>query len=508
MRKLTRRELVTGAIPAGLASCSRSNTRHPQDRSTVTVLYGDSDALLTPDLDAPAKFLVFVPLVTWNRRGELEGRLAESWVHSPDFRTWTIRLREGVRWHDGAQVTAYDVKFTLDLLQHPDTLLAPSNYAVNVVDDRTCTIAYDRQDLFDEGAITDYFSCWPRHLLERLDPKQINAWDFWKRPVGCGPYRHVRTVPGTMMEFEANPDYFRGKPKITRVILRFGRGSAVPELLSGNVDAVCGPPRADVSNVSRKQRFRVYQNHYGAGLAVYWNLRNPLFQDSAVRRALTYAINRRELLKVLNLPADASPVDFVRTDRQGRIGDFREHNPYNPELAARILDQVGYVRHGKEVRRRNGKPCRFKTLVATALAESLPSAVYVQDQLKRIGVHMDIVTISDIGLVLSRIKNGEFEAAIAGQGADALESNLRHIGYNNSSFFAVLDRTHAAFDPEEKDRFHGELTEIFQADVPQTFLHPFAYTTIANTRVRGLGDSPYRGDMTWCMDELWLEEQA
>jgi peptide/nickel transport system substrate-binding protein len=102
-----------------------------------------------------------------------------------------------------------------------------------------------------------------------------------------------------MMEFRANPDYFRGKPKIEKVILKFSGGSAVPELLSGNVDAVCGPRRADVSNVSGNQRFRVYQNHYGAGLAVYWNLRHTLFQDSVVRRALTYAVDRRELLKVL-----------------------------------------------------------------------------------------------------------------------------------------------------------------------------------------------------------------
>ena len=504
---ITRRELVAGAIAPALAACSRPRRR--KDSSAITVLYSDSsDALFTPDWDQPAKFLVFMPLVAWNKRGELEGRLAESWKHSPDFRTCTIRLRDGIRWHDGAPVTAHDVKFTLDLLQNPATLLAPSNYSVEVVDRRTYAITYDRQYLFDDGALDDYFACWPKHLLERLDPKQINTWDFWKRPVGCGPYRHVRTVPETMMELEANSDYFFRQPKIAKVILKFGGNSAVPELLSGEVDAVCGPRRSDISNIGRDRRFRVHQNCFGAGLAIYWNVRHPFFRDAAVRRALTYAINRRELLQVLNLPADANPVDFVRTDRQGRRGDFTEPHPYNPELAGRLLDQAGFVFGRKRIRERGGRPFRFKALVAGSLAESLPSAVYVQDQLKRVGVRMDISTVSDYSLIRARLESGEFEAIIGGRGAGDLEKDLRSTGYDSSSFFELLDQTRGVFDPEEKEHLHGELTGLFKSDLPLTFLHPFANTTIARARIRGLENSPYRGDLPWCMDQLWLEDQA
>ena len=184
MRRVTRRELIAGAIAPVLASCSRPRRAH--DRSSITVLYPVGEMAFGPD-GWPAIFLVFMRLLAWNRRGELEGRLAESWEHSPDFRTWTVRLRDGIRWHDGAPVTAHDVKFTLDLLQNPDTLLAMSNYVVKVLDDRTYSIAYDRQNVFDDGVLDDSFCCWPKHLLEKLDPKQIQTWDFWKRPVGCGP---------------------------------------------------------------------------------------------------------------------------------------------------------------------------------------------------------------------------------------------------------------------------------------------------------------------------------
>lgn len=505
MRRMTRRELIAGATVPALASCSGPRRAH--DRSSITVLYPVGEMALGPD-GWPAQFLVFMPLVAWSRRGELEGRLAESWEHSPDFRTWTIRLRDGIRWHDGVPVTAHDVKFTLDLLQNPDTLIAISNYAVKVLDDRTYSIAYDRQNVFDEGVLDDSFCCWPKHLLENLDPKQINTWDFWKHPVGCGPYRHVGTVPATMMEFEANSDYVFGKPKIERVILKFGaRDASVPELLSGNVDAVCSPRRSDISNISRNRRFLVHQNWNGPGLAICWNVRHPFFQDAAVRQALTYAINRRELLQVLNLPADARPVDFLRTSRQVRRGDYTVPNPYDPGLARRLLDQAGWGWSRKGLRERGGKEFRFKALVGVGLPEILASAVYVQDQLKRAGIQMDIVTVSG-GIGSSRFGSGEFEAVFWGCYDGDLEMDLRRTGYDNPSFFGLFDKTRSIFDPEEKERVHGELTRIFSADIPFTFLSPLTNTTIASARIRGLETSPYRGDLTWCMDQLSLEGQV
>jgi hypothetical protein len=90
----------------------------------------------------------------------------------------------------------------------------------------------------------------------------------------------VRTVPETMMEFEANPDHAYGKPKIENVILKFGGTSAVPALLIGDVDAAASPRRSDVSNISRYNRFWVHQNCFGAGLALCWNVQHPFFRDA------------------------------------------------------------------------------------------------------------------------------------------------------------------------------------------------------------------------------------
>ncbi len=85
---------------------------------------------------------------------------------------------------------------------------------------------------------------YPKHVLEKLDPENCASWEFWRYPVGDGPYRHVRTVPQTMMEFEADPNYYRGKPRIKHVVLKLFPGGYIPptmqltELLSGNVNEV------------------------------------------------------------------------------------------------------------------------------------------------------------------------------------------------------------------------------------------------------------------------------
>ena len=97
--------------------------------------------VLSPARRSSAGFLVFLPLATPNERGELEGRLAQSWEHVPGSREWTIHLRTDVRWHDGVAVTAHDIKFTVDLFKHPDVITSTSNtdmFRVESVDLTDC----------------------------------------------------------------------------------------------------------------------------------------------------------------------------------------------------------------------------------------------------------------------------------------------------------------------------------------------------------------------------------
>ena len=529
-------QLCAGSLAA--VGCAPRGDQARAKLSAITVLSCCDERLLGPLGDDPPKFLVFLPVVTRNAHGELEGCLAQSWEHSPDYRAWTVHLRKDLRWHDGVPVTAHDVKFTLDLFMHPAVLWVPLGaYAVAVLDDRTYTITYTYHGRVSSGrglagspGEDDYTVYWPKHLLDKLDPKDLNNWDFWTHPVGNGPYRYVRHVPKTMMELEANPDYYRGKPKIERVVLKFGDPSgpgAVTELVSGNVDMAVDINRMYLLKLRGDPRFRVYDAPYSgssgtdAVILILWNQRHAPFRDPKVRRALTLAINRRELHQVLNLSEETPTFDVIFTERQFRRDEFPEPLPYDPELAKKLLDEAGWHgQNGEGLRQRGGRPFRFAALATPYQGED-KAAVYIQAGLRRMGIQMD-VTVVEWEANRKRVMAGEFEAAIPPVfgGGDYLrvlsgesETGDRPgvqgspIGYVNPKVTTLLKEARDTLNPDEQDRIYRALWPIFQADLPMTFLYPYLVTAVATRRVRGLS-SPWRANPVEHMEDVWLEEEG
>jgi peptide/nickel transport system substrate-binding protein len=483
----------------GPIACRREDPAYARG-STVVMAVRDARDVLPDATDLEDLF--FLPLARWDERGELEGRLARSWEHSTDFKEWTYHLRTDVRWQDGVPTTAHDVKFTLDLLGHPDVAEYPGIEAT-VVDDSTVTIQSEKP-----GYIEDIVY-YPKHLLEGLDPKKFWEWEFWLEPVGNGPYRFVRHVPQTLMEFEANPDFYRGSPGIERVILKFVGDAWITELLAGNVDIASGD-LLQVSRIVRDPRFRVYYGIPWGPWAIYWRTDHPLFRDPRVRRALTLAIDRGELARLLNLPPETPVGDGPRTWQQARRGEFAEALPYDPDEAGRLLDGAGWVdRDGDGVRERDGRPFRFTAKVRSG--DGVPQlAIYVQEYLRRVGVQMDVVMLED-ATMWEKLKAGDFEALLFRHqpGAEAQWRDFgreNRTGYRSPAAFEVIDRILATADPDEEDRLYGELGEIFRAELPLTRLVWDPSVTFAHRRVRGLRTG-FRADANTHMEDLWVEDR-
>ncbi len=497
--------MCAGLLALAALGCGRGDDRAYSRGSTVTVLYPADERALGPLNDYPAKFMVFLPLVGRNAEGETEGQLARNLDHSPDYRTWTIHLRTDVRWHDGVPVTAHDIEFTVGLLSRPDVgYIAPGTITISVLDDSTLTYTTTGQPL------SDYQTYYPKHLLENLDPTQLYDWEFWTQPVGNGPYRYVRHVPKTMMEFEINPDYVLGRPRIERVILKFG-APLLPELLSGSVDAISFIDPMELLKLLDDSRFSRYDQPSPFVQTIFWNHRHRFFREAKVRRALTLAINRRELLGVRNLPADLPLFDVIFSGRQR--DSLPDHLPYDPESARRLLEEAGWVdEDGDGIRERSGERFRFDVLVA---ASGEREAVYVQAQLRRVGVHMDITSRADRGQVFRQVRGGDFEAAISRLvmslssrgGQLGFFGEDSHIGYPNQRAHQLLEMAAATQNPLTIDTLYRELMEIFQADHPVTFLYTKQSTHVVHRRLAGLS-SPHRTDPVMYMEHLWLEDES
>ncbi|MFN2397092.1 MAG: hypothetical protein ABR543_00370 [Gemmatimonadaceae bacterium] len=140
------------------------------------------------------------------------------------------------------------------------------------------------------------------------------------------------------------------------------------------------------------------------------------------------------------------------------------------------------------------------------------AALFVQSQLRRVGIRMEILAM-DMLAGRDRWRRGNFDAAIVTaidgeQGHARLYGNdSLFFGYSNPRVAELLERAAASMNPEEGDSLYRELWPIFQADVPMTPLYPVAWTYVAHRRIRGLS-SPYRVDPIWYMEELWVEEDV
>ena len=497
--------LTSSALAAAVAGCRPRESAAARRRTLIIATPMGEQGLVAIDSD-DMRYLMFQPLLTLNDSGELEGRLADRWETSPDGREWTIHLRPGVRWHDGVPITAHDVKFTMELLSNPDAdeeLGHDDIESMVVLDAATIRIRFLSWRRA-RGALDGYEIVLPKHRLEGLDPKQYATWAFWKRPVGSGPYRFARYVPQTMIQLDANPDYYRGKPRFERVVLKFTR-AGMTELLSGGVDIVLhANPARDTADAA----WRVYPGIYGHQLnCILWNNAHPILHDANVRRALTLAINRRELMRTLNLP-DAFPIlDGRFTSRQVRRGLLPEPLPHDPERAATLLDAAGWSRVSNQgVRERDGRPFRLALLTSGEPAFT-QVAVYVQEALRRVGVAIDLVPL-DGGVATKRFQAGEFDAVlrpIPAGGWQRLFGAESLLGYRNARVAQLIDRLPFATSEDDEEAIDVEMTRIFQADVPATILFTRVDTTLASRRIHGLS-SPWKINPIWAIDELSLDD--
>jgi len=497
--------LTTVLLGLALSACAagESDAGSSADPTSLTVLVTSEYWWMW---NLPSHMPVFLSLFH-EHAGEVEGRLVRSWENSPDGLTWTYHMRTDVQWHDGVPVTAQDVKFTLDLLSHPDMLhLPPGAARAEVLDDSTLTIYFEKAGSSRRWApLEAEIPVYPRHLLVDLDPADFFSWEFWRQPVGDGPFRFVRQIPHTMVVLEANPDYFLGRPAIDRVVLKLA-GTARMDLLAAVVDV------ADAFTVEPLEAFQLdgepdFDAFWTIGdwvYAILWNHRNPIFGDPRVRRAFSLAIDRREIARVLSYPEKAPLWDVPATPGQRGSMDVIPPVAHDLGLAESLLEEAGWRdEDGDGIRERGPVQLRF-----TLLTRDPGLAVLLQDRFRRIGADVDVVTSP--GRDRELLEAGEFDASLVtsfNTSGPNLKKSMVEAGHviPHPELERILVALDTIVDPTIRDRMFREMWPVIQEEQPITILLPSLFVSVANSRVRGLS-SPDRAIATAHMEELWIEE--
>ncbi len=238
-----------------------------------------------------------------------------------------------------------------------------------------------------------------------------------------------------------------------------------------------------------------------------------------VCRALTLAINRRELHRVLNFSDDFFITDGIYTNFQHRFGEIPEPLPYDPEQAKRLLEEAGWHdRNANRIREKDGREFHFTMIVEDGIHKQ--AAVYIQDQLRRVGIRMEIQNLHR-DVIMQRFRDGKFDAAIVtthNSGGHQQKYFAKfdkdvYSGYHNPRVAELISKVNAAMEADERDRIYRELSPIFTADMPVTFLFPHALTHVAHRRIKGMSnpEHPEYGILPgpiYFIEYLWIEEES
>jgi len=346
--------------------------------------------------------------------------LAESWEESSDQKTWTYRLRPGMKWSDGTPLTAEDVAYTLNRII--DGKYEKTNFGsyvesmvrAEVVDDLTVRVEVSRP-----SPVMDHLFIFiiPKHIWESIDGKEVRTYENVGTPqsptVGSGPYVMVERQPGQFTRLKANPNWWGGQRPVDEIIFKvYNNPDALGQALkAGEVDFAQGLDLGvyeslqgipEITTVSAKPAsFSEVAFNTGAALQDGTPIGdgNPLLKDKALRQALNWAVDRQTLVdKVLGGQGQPGSTVIPPLYTQWHLDPSNPYT-YDPATAARLLDAAGY-RLGPDGVRADAKGNRLSFVLTYRTDEpaSQKSSEFVQAYFKDVGVELTLKGVSEDAL--------------------------------------------------------------------------------------------------------------
>ncbi|MHB2266063.1 peptide ABC transporter substrate-binding protein [Aliihoeflea sp. PC F10.4] len=503
--------LGAAGIAAVLPGFGRSGAVNAQEAPNGQVVVGFSQepTVFNPNLphievDEGVYYAVFDTLIDVDPEGNFFPMLAvevptqANGGISEDGKTWTIKLRDDVKWHDGTPFTAEDVKFTLELLVDPDFRSWRRNgheliTEINVLSDTEISWTMERSFApYASILATTYIV--PKHAFEGVDP---NNAPFNNSPIGTGPFKWQNRVSGDHIELVANADYFGDGPYLERLVLKY-----IPDLTvlytqfrSGDIDAVgvqwITPDHyAEASALSG----RVVEI---AGSATFesltFNLQRPQFQDRAVREALYYAIDKQSIIDALYYGVPSATETYMPREYFYFNPDLPQHE-FNIARANEMLDEAGWERGGDGIRAKDGVRLSFtnSTTAGNHLREQAQQ--FLQQTFAEVGAEMTISNLPPAVMWGDYWMLSQFDTVIVGlncfAGPDpdtsdyfrstsspATGGNGQNTWvYNNPEVDELLVEGASLMSPEERLPIYRRIQEIMREDLP--FLPIFQYAVV------------------------------
>ena len=467
----------------------------PQDRSVIVYARGDQTDTIDPqatDWGGSAKILVniYESLVTFSEDGvDLVPGLAEKWERSEDGKTWTFRLRRGVKFHDGTEFNAAAVAFTLDRLlgrgaNVPKSVPYGPQYAdidtVETPDAATVVIKLKAPS----AVFLMNLAMFPAGIVSPEAVKKHGA-QFGRNPVGTGPLKFKQWDPGVRIVLDRNDDYWGAKAKMSRLIILDVKDAqvAIQKLKKGEVQVVDHLALADIPGIEADPTLRM---EYEVSMNVCYlgfNLRKAPYNDINFRRAVAHAIDRSKILRIAYQGRAEEARTLVPPSIFAPPKDLPVH-AYDPEKAKEYLAKAGL-------------PAGFEAVIwhmtypRPYVPEPDKLVQVIQDDLSRIGLKVRLEGFN-VDIYTKKLRDLEHPMFLLGWSADIADadnflyallhgdsigpldrpSGTNHPFFNHPRFNEVVKAAQTEVDPAKRRAEYEEALKIYHEEIP-TF--PFAH---------------------------------
>lgn len=456
-----------------------------------TFIYGRPAAVNSFDLhnqitanNAFAIDKVFESLLSFNSEGEIVDWLAESHNVSDDGLTYTFVLRDGLKFSNGNDVTAEDAVFSLE--RHLEVggplAIAAKVDSVKATDAKTLVITL-------QESYTPFLSELS-NFSNGIIPKDfagVTEEEFFKQPVGTGPFVVESWNPTGDVTFAKNPYYWQeGKPYIDKLVYKLieDDSQAINQLKAGEVQGIESLALQNANEIKEGANTAVAENGSWVTEQIFFNTLDEHFADVHVRRALAQAIDREGLTTALTFGYAQTATSLLPTAIPYNSNDTVKALEFNVEAAKQELAQSAYP---------NG--FSTKLLVASGNSSRAQAAQIIQAAGKEIGINIEIESI-ELAAFRERFFAYDFSIMINSGQADSPEANSiiafqtdpegfsksYWTHYTNDEVTTLLHEGQKAQDGEERAAIYAKLLQILADEVPYI---PLYYPEI----LKGVGSS-------------------
>ncbi len=435
---------------------------------------------------------------------------------SADGKTITYHLRHGVRWSDGAPFNADDVIYSVAVAKNTQNNLAvhdPWDRLVSANAPNEYKIRFRLKEPY-ATFIQDYFSTesnscvLPKHILG--PGTLINTAPYNGLPVGIGPFRVTAYNRGSSVVMEANPYYWRGLPKLHKIIYQIitDDNTRLTQLQSGELDlddTINGTQVATAKAIPGKKSATRLSNFMGG---IFFNDKRPQLSDPVVRRALRMATDRASIFEKVMQRNGVMTESVVPQIAQGYLA--LPLSKYNPDAAARMLDAAGWKVGPDKIRHKDGLALTLDIAIPSGYQPSETFAAILKEDWQQIGVGVTIHvwSTSQFFAIYSAggiINTGKFDAALMSQSSGPVFANINGVydcagippnglnidRYCNHKVDALDDRYLHSYDAKTRNAAAAEMQRQIDGDAAAMVVYERAFLAVYDGRVTGYNPNPF-----------------